>query len=237
MIINGISIIVPVYNEEKTIVQYVQKLLDTQIIFPFEIIIVDAGETGKINVLLEKFKKHIRVLKSPQRLRSFQLHYGAEHAKYNYFFFLHADATLPQQWCKMIEEQFLQKTDKIAAVFKIKFNGQMMILRLIEISSFSRTKFLAIPYGDQGLFMSKDNYFKNGGFPPVAIMEEYVFYSKFLTRTNLVIIDACIRTNYIRVEHKISNVLRRWICDCVIAMLSFAGVDLDILARLYHRWR
>lgn len=50
-----------------------------------------------------------------------------------------------------------------------------LILRVIEIGTNLRSRYLSLPYGDQGLFIYKRNFFTLGKFPAVTFMEDFDF--------------------------------------------------------------
>ena len=49
------------------------------------------------------------------------------------------------------------------------------LLRFIEICTNLRSKWLQLPYGDQGFFMWREIYKEIGGFPSQLFMEDYDF--------------------------------------------------------------
>src|ERR687883_302218 len=93
-----ISVIIPTFNEETTIV----KTLDAikRLVNVDEIIIVDGGSSDKTVEIIENYsiEKPLRLVKFGEANRGRQLHEGTRHASGEIFWFLHAD-TRPAQGC------------------------------------------------------------------------------------------------------------------------------------------
>lgn len=99
------SVIIPALNEEK----YIGKILSNlkkQTFKDFELILSDAYSADKTVVKVEMFKKYypIKIVKSTVKNLSHQRNLGAKEANGEYFFFIDADNSIP--------EDFLEKTQK-----------------------------------------------------------------------------------------------------------------------------
>ncbi len=55
-----VSVIIPVYNEERTVLLLLRRVIDTQIPWEKEIIVIDDGSTDRTPRLLENFLKKVR---------------------------------------------------------------------------------------------------------------------------------------------------------------------------------
>lgn len=103
------------------------------------------------------------------------MHHGALASQGDYLLFLHADAYFKenplQEIIQICQQGYL-------GAFSISFEPNHWLLRIIAWGSSWRVKHRNIAFGDQGMFMSKHHYFQIGGFPQIALMEDYEFSQK-----------------------------------------------------------
>ncbi|KIR01984.1 Glycosyl transferase, family 2 [Lachnospiraceae bacterium TWA4] len=162
-----ISIIVPIYNEEKTIEALQQQL----IWLPCEIIFVDGGSTDKT---LEKIWPEFHVI-SGVKGRAAQMNVGAIASSGDVLFFLHCDSELPPHALEQIREVM---RDYEAGCFGIAFHSKNFFMWTCRVISNHRAKYRRLPFGDQGIFIDSDLFFMAGMFPEIPIMEDYQFSLK-----------------------------------------------------------
>ena len=92
-----VSIIIPVYNEEKTIRRLLRTLVPVK--NKAEIIFVDGGSTdGTLSLIPEEYT----VIQGAKG-RARQMNLGAEKSSGNVLFFLHCDSELPEDAVEQIE--------------------------------------------------------------------------------------------------------------------------------------
>ena len=90
----GISVVIPVFNKEKSVGRSLQSVLD-QTNCPFEVILVDDGSFDGSLELIKTFNdKRIIVLQQKNRGPSAARNLGVQHCSYNYIIFLDADDVL-----------------------------------------------------------------------------------------------------------------------------------------------
>ena len=92
-----ISIIVPIYNEERLIRQLLKTLEPVK--EKAEIILVDGGSTDRTLALIPE---GYTVLQSPKG-RAGQMNLGAEKSSGDILFFLHCDSEIPEDAIEQIE--------------------------------------------------------------------------------------------------------------------------------------
>ena len=162
----NISIIIPIYNEEKTI----ETLLDT--LKPLkgrcEILFVDGGSTDQTR---ECIGNQYPVLSSAKG-RANQMNYGAEHSTGDVLFFLHCDSEVPSTALEEIEA--VMKKHR-AGCFGIAFRSNHFFLFTCRVISNQRIRGRRLMFGDQGIFVERNLFFEVGGFPELPIMEDYQF--------------------------------------------------------------
>lgn len=121
-----VSVVIPVYNEEK----YIKNCLDSlakQVEKPDEIIVVDNNSTDKTIEIVKKYKS-IKIIKETTQGMTPARNTGFNQTKYEIIVKCDADSVLPQDWIKNIKNDFLQDSEIIAISMPIKFNDIYFIL-------------------------------------------------------------------------------------------------------------
>lgn len=172
-----ISVIIPIYNEEKGISNTLsQQALQNS--SDIELIVVDGGSSDR-SCSLAKQHKNIQLLHSGKG-RAKQLNAGAQYASGEWLLFLHADTLLPENAIQEIKA--LDKlTDIKAGGFRHQFSGDDWRLTFISWLNNLRCSHNRIFYGDQAMFVRRDLFKSLGGFPAQNILED-VFFSVELNK-------------------------------------------------------
>ena len=161
-----ISIIVPIYNEETTIEKLQEQLENLQ--GKCEIILVDGGST---DATLSMIRPGFKVLHS-EKGRANQMNLGAKESTGDILFFLHSDSELPK---RPLEEIKAVIKDHEAGCFGIAFHSRQFFMWTCRVISNHRIKDRKVMFGDQGIFITRELFFKAGMFPALPIMEDYQF--------------------------------------------------------------
>ena len=167
-----ISIIVPVFNEEKTAGVIKAQLKEaTQGRSDIEIIFVD-GESndGTLEVLGNDFT----VLRS-KKGRAVQMNTGAINSSGDVLFFLHCDSILPENFISEIKDCMRKK---LFGCFGVKFDSSNFFMLTNRIISNNRAVLRGLAFGDQGMFIDRKLFFEAGMFPEIPVMEDYEFSLK-----------------------------------------------------------
>ena len=159
-----ISIIIPVYNEEKTIVNLQSKL--HSLYKKCEIIFVDGGSTDATLSLIDKKYK----LFSSEKGRANQMNKGALESSGDVLLFLHSDSILPKNPLRQIKK--VMRNYEVGC-FGIRFNTKSILMKICALMSNYRAGIGHIMFGDQGIFIDRATFFKLGMFPKLPIMEDY----------------------------------------------------------------
>jgi len=108
--------------------------------------------------------------------RGAQLAAGAETALAGgaaWLLFLHADTVLPTGWDDEVRSFMAADGNRNkAAYFRFGLDDGSASARRLEAMVDWRSRVLALPYGDQGLLISRELYERIGGFRPLPIMED-----------------------------------------------------------------
>ena len=161
-----ISIIIPIYNEEKTIEQLMDFLESVK--KQCEIIFVDGGSTDRT---LELIGDRFTVLLSDKG-RANQMNAGAEASTGDVLFFLHCDSEPPKTMLQEIENVMRNHR---AGCFGIAFHSWNFFMFTCRVISNHRVKDRKVMFGDQGIFVERALFFEAGMFPKLPILEDYQF--------------------------------------------------------------
>jgi rSAM/selenodomain-associated transferase 2 len=221
-----ISIIIPVLNEA-AIIQSALKQLKKDL--TGEIIVVDGGSQDNTVALAQEMG--VKVIISIIAGRAQQMNAGAAVAKGEILLFLHADTQLPSGYCQTISKLLAQ--DKvIAGAFSLTIDGQQKSLRLVEMMVNWRSRLLSLPYGDQGIFLSKTAFEELGGFADLAIMEDFEFVQRLKRRGKIAIASTSVITSSRR-WHKL-GVLRTTLINQLMVIGYYLGISPKQLKIFYQ---
>lgn len=162
-----ISIIIPIYNEEKNI----RKLQDNlyRLKGNFEVIFCDGGSSDRTIDLIDGC---FRIVNSPKG-RANQMNYGSKVAKGDVLFFLHCDSFVQEDVIIKIQE-VINNGCKLGCLI-LKFDNDMVWMKICAYMSNLRVKIRKIAFGDQGIFITKELFEEIGGMPDLPIMEDFEF--------------------------------------------------------------
>ena len=107
--------------------------------------------------------------------RGYQLSDGVKISKGEWLLIVHADTILDLDWAKAVKSFInLPENRMRAAYFQFALDDKNASARRIERMVAWRSRVLGLPYGDQGLLISRDMYDKIGGYPAIPLMEDVV---------------------------------------------------------------
>lgn len=161
-----VSIIIPCYNDEQKLAQLlaqIQHLPRT----PYEVIVIDGAASAACEAICSQYQAHWL---PSEPCRGKQLLAGAATAQADVLWFLHADAHLPSDPLTVM--QLALEKGALGGYFKFKFDApRAWPVFILELAVALRCRY-GIPYGDQGLFMTKQAYIEAGGHAPWPLFEE-----------------------------------------------------------------
>lgn len=133
-----------------------------------EIIVVGSEPTASIQALCRQYDAQFI---TTQPCRGAQLDSGAGQANGEIIWFLHADATPPDNGPERIRATLAEGA--VAGYFRFCFAGNPSLGKTLLASAINlRVAAGGIPYGDQGLFVLRSAYVAVGGFPHQPLFEE-----------------------------------------------------------------
>ncbi len=193
-----------------------------------EVIFADGGSEDEIAVVADECGA---TLISAEPGRGSQLRAGADASRGDWLLFLHADTELPPDWMQAVATHIAKHNGK-AGWFRLSFDSERRYARWTEGWANIRSRWAALPYGDQGLLISRRLYNEVGGYDALPLMEDVALARK-LGRKRLRCLGPRVTTAADKYEHQgyWKRGWRNWGC----LGLYFAGVSPDKIANIYRR--
>jgi rSAM/selenodomain-associated transferase 2 len=166
-----ISVVIPTLNAEPHLPQTLAPLVSDAARELVNQIVVSDG--GSVDATLEIAAAAGCDFVKSDTGRAKQLRAGAGAAKGKWLLFLHADTVLSRDWVKEAS-RFIEAPDARlrAAAFRLAFDDDCAAARRVLFWARLRAGVLKLPYGDQGLLISRFLYDGLGGFADIPLMED-----------------------------------------------------------------
>ena len=223
-----VSIIIPVLNEAPLIRSFLSNLRDRT--RGAEIIVVDGASTDGTDQLAQGFCD--QVIRSAERGRARQMNLGADAARGDIFWFLHADAEVPLESLNEIG-RIMRDPKVCGGFFRIRLPTAPPVYRLTDSFAHYAGLLLRMRCGDHGMFCRRSAFVDAGGFPNVSLMEDVEFFRRLRCCGRIVYSNKRIAASPRRYETV--GPTRLTFAYGSIATLYFFGVPLSTLARIYRR--
>lgn len=194
---------------------------------PDEIIVVDGGSTDA--TLRTAHQLGARLIAAP-RGRGMQLAAGAREATGDWLLFLHADTRAAPGWHDAAHAFAADPANAMrAGYFRFALDDPSPQARRLERRVAWRAKKLGLPYGDQGLLLSRALYDAVGGYAAMPLMED-VDLVRRIGRARLAAIPVDFTTDGRKFHGRYRARSAR---NLAILSLYFLGVPPRVLAKLY----
>ena len=167
-----ISMIIPVYNESKTIGKMLEQL--DSLPGDWDVLFADGGSSDDTP---SKISSRYRLLNSPKG-RANQMNHGAANSSSEILWFVHCDSVLPADAHEQISRAVEEGAQWGCFHIGFDYNGPFMDFNT-RLSNRRARK--GIAFGDQGIWIKKDVFEAMGGFPELPIMEDYEFSLRMQT--------------------------------------------------------
>jgi rSAM/selenodomain-associated transferase 2 len=158
-----LSIVIPTLNAGAHLHRCLEAIQDAG-----ELVVVDGGSDDDTCDIARHYGA---TLVTAPRGRGSQLRVGAEQAKGDWLLFLHADTQLGPGWREAVRRHMADHP-QCAACFAFRLDDPRWQARMLERGVALRVRALALPYGDQGLLISRAHYQEVGGFLALPLMED-----------------------------------------------------------------
>ncbi len=222
---SNLSIIIPVLNEAKGIVEVLERLQDFRK-EGAEVIVVDGGSTDGT---AERARSLADCVTTSRRGRGLQMNTGAALAKGEVLLFLHADTLLPPSALALL----------CAAVsngacwgrFDVRIEGSIGGLGMVAFMMNWRSRLTGIATGDQAIFVTGEAFQRQGGFPDIPLMEDIVFSGWMREDAHPACLSEKVTTSGRRWEKH--GLLRTILTMWWLRLRFFLGASPNDLARVY----
>jgi rSAM/selenodomain-associated transferase 2 len=220
-----ISVVIPSLNAEEGIVAAIGSVRDGAA----EIIVADGGSTDGTCAVASA--AGARIVKS-EKGRGLQLQTGGAAVTGDWLLFLHADTRLSDGWQEeAVSFVGVAANADRAGVFTFALDDPSPQARRMERLVGWRTRGLGLPYGDQGLLISREYYGRLGGFSSMPLMED-VDIVRRIGKKNLTILKTRAVTSAVR--YRRGGWWGRPVRNIFCLSLYFLGVPPRTLVRIYR---
>lgn len=190
----SLTVVIPTLDEEGVLEGTLSSLAAEGV----EIVVVDGGSRDRT---VEIARRHADRVLSTKPGRGAQLAAGARAASGGTLVFLHADTRLPAGFPALIARA-LSRPRASWGAFRLRTSPRSPGLDLISFGANLRTRFFALPYGDQAVFARREAYEACGGFPDIPLMED-VALAKRLRQTG----------GFVLLRARATTSARRWLAE------------------------
>lgn len=223
-----ISIIIPVFNEETGILRLIDHLRNAAFYSANELIIVDGGSTDATVSLLQELENITFTTSNKGRAK--QMNKGAQIARFDVLYFLHADSFPPKDFDTLILKEL--ENGNPAGCFQMKFDMDHWWLNMM--GWFTKFNHKACRGGDQSLFISKELFKELKGFnEQYVVFEDNELIGRLYERNAFTVIPASITTSARRYEQV--GVWKLQYCFAIIYLKRRMGASPEELYDYYKR--
>ncbi len=189
-----------------------------------EVIFADGGSDDDTLLIAEEVGAE--VVTSPPG-RGVQMAAAAREARGAWLLFLHADSVLQDGWTRAVAGH-LRDVERVG-YFRLAFDDTSFAARWIAGWANFRARAFGLPYGDQGLLVSRKLYDAVGGFEEIPLMEDVAIARKL--RGRLRMLPAGIVTS--ADKYRRDGWLRRSFKNAGVLLRYRLGVSPEELAKRY----
>ena len=222
----SLGIVIPALNAGPGLAATLASLRSGEDTFDMDVLVVDGGSTDDTAAVAGA--GGARVMSSAPG-RGTQLAAGAAEVRGDWLLFLHADTVLEAGWAQALAAFFAKARDQ-AAYFRFRLDDDAPAARRVERLVAWRCRVLGLPYGDQGLALSRNLYTAFGGYPDQPLMED-VYLARRLGRSRLVALDPAAVTSARR--YREGGYWRRPARNLFCLMLYLLGTPPRAIRKIY----
>ncbi|MEP5760039.1 MAG: TIGR04283 family arsenosugar biosynthesis glycosyltransferase [Litoreibacter sp.] len=222
------SIIIPTLNAASALPDTFEALLPgVERGMIAQVIVSDGGSSDNTLELSDALGAEI--IQGPPG-RGGQLRRGAEQAHAPWLLFLHADTQLPTTWTGALGTHIAAHPE-MAATFRLAFRARGLMAGLTASWANLRTGWWDLPYGDQGLLISRALYDQVGGYQDQPLMEDVAIARSLRGRIKL--LDEVATTSADRYLRQ--GWIKRGTSNLITLARYAAGTSPQKLAQSYHK--
>lgn len=192
-----------------------------------EIIVADGGSSDASPTIAKDYGAQVL---SGEAGRGPQLAAGAAAATGDWFLFLHADTCLAPGWRNEAARYMSDPANRDGvAVFRFALDERSRGARRVEWGVHRRARWFGLPFGDQGLLISRALYKRVGGYRAMPLMED-VDMIRRIGKRRITFLDSAAVTSAARYR---KGYLRRTALNQVCLALYVLRVPSHWIVRIY----
>lgn len=223
-----VSVIVPTYNEEKSIASLIEHLLTNPGGVLEEVLVIDGGSTDQTVAVAQCAGAQVHL--APWKGRADQMNYGAKVAHGNVLYFVHADTQPPTGYAADICESL--RMGYSMGGYRSRFDAVHPLLALN--SYFSRFNRFACRGGDQTLFVTRSLFDQLKGYDNYyVVMEDFDFIRRARRQVRFRVIPKEARVSARKYEE--NRYGRVTIANFIVFTMFRLGVSPSRLLRTYKK--
>ncbi len=223
-----LSIVIPTLNEARSLPLLLSDLRPLAGRLRVEIVVADGGSDDGTVALA---REHAAVVAPAQAGRGTQLRAGVAAATAPLLWVLHADARVPPETLDAVVRHAASGVRSPRA-FRLGIASSRMSLRVIAWGANLRSRFLALPYGDQSLLIDRAVLEAAGGYPETPLMEDVELALRLRRHDRIRLLPERVLVSPRRWER--DGPWRRSLRNVVLLLRYLAGADPRALARRYR---
>ena len=160
---------------------------------------------------------------------------GAVAAAGDILLFLHGDTCLPEQYHEYVYGG-VETPGFAAGAFSLRIDSRARTMGLIGKLTNLRSRFMSLPYGDQGLFLTTEKFLTAAGFADIPIMEDFELVRRLKKMGgNIVTLPASVMTSPRRWAKL--GVLKTTLINQMVLTAYFSGIPPATIAAWYRSGR
>ncbi len=223
-----LAVIIPALNAASTLGATLDMVAHARAL-DSDVLVVDGGSGDATEAVAWDHGAHVI---AASRGRGSQMAAGAQASTAPWLFFLHADTRLAAGWDAALAAFMADPGNaQRAGVFRLQFDDAAAAARRLEWIADKRSRWLGLPYGDQGLILSRQFHDDLGGFEAIPIMEDVAMVRR-IGRRRLVTLDGDAVTDARR--YKRMGYAPRMLRNLACLTAYFVGVPPRLLVKLYE---
>ncbi|WP_380057631.1 TIGR04283 family arsenosugar biosynthesis glycosyltransferase [Falsihalocynthiibacter sp. SS001] len=222
-----LTIVIPILNAQEELGDTLSSLMEGLHAGLIRELIVSDGGSDDDTLEIARMAG-AEIIEGPKG-RGGQLMRGAERASGEWLLFLHADTHLRQGWSDDVA-RFISH-EEYAGYGRLEFRDAGLWGTVIAGGANFRSRLFGLPYGDQGLLISRSLYAQIGGYRDIPLMED-VAIAKLLKR-RLKPCGFTARTSAARYQQ--AGYIRRVLHNWVLLGRYKLGADPQTLADSYRK--
>lgn len=219
-----LSVVIPTLNASSDLPACLIALMEgVEMALIRELVVTDGGST---DASLEIAKEAGADVVTGPASRGGQLRRGVAATQGQWLLILHADSVLPQGWGSAVTQQM---EGGGAAYFRLRFDTTGFAPSWVSAWANLRSRWLGLPYGDQGLLISRAEYDAIGGFSDVPLMEDVAIARALRGRLTALPLEITTSAS----KYQKDGWVRRGTRNLTLLLRYLAGADPERLVRRY----